>query len=38
MKVTAFIGSPRKNGNVDTLATEILNGAKMLELKLIKYI
>lgn len=28
MKVTAFIGSPRKNGNVDTLATEILNGVK----------
>ena len=28
-KIVAFIGSPRKNGNVDTIVNEILNGAEV---------
>ncbi len=28
MKITAFLGSPRRSGNTDTLASRVLDGAK----------
>ncbi|WP_055668834.1 flavodoxin family protein [Desnuesiella massiliensis] len=36
-KIVAFIGSPRKNGNVDTIVQEILNGAESKNVSVKKF-
>ncbi len=38
MKAIGIVGSPRKNGNVDTLVTRVLDGARAAGLETSKYI